>query len=65
MIEHEYQFRVLYPDTDQMGTVHHSNYVSEVDAFETFKKGWFGENIHKMDRQKDDGRFTASSHELI
>ncbi len=26
MIEHEYTFRVMYPDTDQMGTVHHSNY---------------------------------------
>jgi acyl-CoA thioester hydrolase len=26
MIEHEYQFRVAYPDTDRMGTVHHSNY---------------------------------------
>jgi len=27
MIEHEYTFRVMYPDTDQMGTVHHTNYV--------------------------------------
>jgi len=27
MIEHEYTFRVMYPDTDQMGTVHHANYV--------------------------------------
>ncbi|MDD4490169.1 MAG: hotdog domain-containing protein [Paludibacter sp.] len=27
MIEHEYQFRVAYPDTDRMGTVHHANYV--------------------------------------
>ena len=26
MIEHEYSFRVMYPDTDKMGTVHHSNY---------------------------------------
>lgn len=26
MIEHQYQFRVQYPDTDKMGTVHHSNY---------------------------------------
>lgn len=26
MIEHHYQFRVGYPDTDKMGTVHHSNY---------------------------------------
>lgn len=25
MIEHIYSFRVMYPDTDQMGTVHHSN----------------------------------------
>ncbi|NLU38175.1 MAG: acyl-CoA thioesterase [Bacteroidales bacterium] len=27
MIEHRHSFRVMYPDTDQMGTVHHSNYV--------------------------------------
>ncbi|MFA9392898.1 MAG: acyl-CoA thioesterase [Prolixibacteraceae bacterium] len=27
MIEHTSTFRVMYPDTDQMGTVHHSNYV--------------------------------------
>jgi len=26
MIEHDYSFRVMYPDTDKMGTVHHSNY---------------------------------------
>jgi len=26
MIEHEYKFRVKYADTDQMGTVHHSNF---------------------------------------
>ncbi len=26
MIEHIYTFRVMYPDTDRMGTVHHSNY---------------------------------------
>ena len=32
MIEHEYSFRVTYPDTDQMGTVHHSNYVKYYDT---------------------------------
>jgi len=32
-------------------------YISQVDAFETLKNGWFGENIYKMDQQKDDGRF--------
>ncbi|MBP1640181.1 MAG: 4-hydroxybenzoyl-CoA thioesterase [Bacteroidetes bacterium] len=26
MIEHDYQFRVAYPDTDRMGTMHHANY---------------------------------------
>ncbi|MDP4189170.1 MAG: thioesterase family protein [Bacteroidota bacterium] len=26
MIERDYTLRVKYPDTDQMGTVHHSNY---------------------------------------
>lgn len=27
MITYNYQFRVLYPDTDRMGTMHHVNYV--------------------------------------
>lgn len=27
MITNEFSFRVMYPETDQMGTVHHSNYV--------------------------------------
>lgn len=26
MITYDYQFRVAYPDTDQMGTMHHANY---------------------------------------
>ena len=26
MIEHEYKYRVAYPDTDKMGTMHHANY---------------------------------------
>lgn len=26
MMEYEHKFRVAYPETDQMGTVHHSNY---------------------------------------
>ena len=26
MINYEQKFRVAYPDTDRMGTVHHSNY---------------------------------------
>ena len=25
MIEYKYFFKVAYPDTDQMGTVHHDN----------------------------------------
>jgi len=39
MIEHEYSFRVMYPDTDQMGTVHHSNYVKyyETARWELFR----------------------------
>lgn len=27
MITYEFQFRVTYPDTDKMGTMHHANYV--------------------------------------
>ncbi|HBL77602.1 MAG: thioesterase [Bacteroidetes bacterium GWF2_42_66] len=39
MIEHHYTFRVMYPDTDQMGTVHHSNYVKyyETARWELFR----------------------------
>jgi len=32
MIVHEYSFRVKYPDTDLMGTVHHSNYARYYEA---------------------------------
>ncbi len=39
MITHEYQFRVAYPDTDQMGTMHHANYVKyyELARWELFR----------------------------
>ncbi len=39
MIEHQYTFRVMYPETDQMGTVHHSNYVKyyETARWELFR----------------------------
>ena len=32
MIEHEYKFRVMYPDTDQMGSMHHANYAKYFEA---------------------------------
>ncbi|MGE4569228.1 MAG: acyl-CoA thioesterase [Bacteroidales bacterium] len=32
MITHEYSFRVMYPEVDRMGTVHHSNYVKYYEA---------------------------------
>jgi acyl-CoA thioester hydrolase len=39
MFEHEYVFRVMYPDTDQMGTVHHANYAKyyETARWELFR----------------------------
>ena len=39
MITHEYSFRVTYPDTDRMGTVHHANYVKyyETARWELFR----------------------------
>ncbi len=39
MITHDYQFRVAYPDTDQMGTMHHANYVKyyELARWELFR----------------------------
>ena len=32
MITHNYQFRVKYPDTDRMGTMHHANYAKYYEA---------------------------------
>ena len=32
MISHQYKFRVLYPDTDKMGTMHHANYAKYYEA---------------------------------
>ncbi len=32
-------------------------YISQFDAFETTKMCWLGENIHKLNKTKDDGRF--------
>jgi len=32
MLEYDYSYRVMYPDTDQMGTVHHSNYAKYYEA---------------------------------
>lgn len=39
MIDYEYIFRVMYHDTDKMGTVHHSNYVKyyETARWELFR----------------------------
>lgn len=39
MIEHEYKFRVTYPDTDKMGTMHHANYAKyyETARWELFR----------------------------
>jgi len=32
MIEHEYKFRVTYPDTDKMGTMHHAEYAKHYET---------------------------------
>lgn len=32
-------------------------YIPRFDVFETTKNGWFEKNVHKLDSQKDDGRF--------
>jgi len=39
MISHQYKFRVVYSDTDQMGYVHHSNYAKyyETARWELFR----------------------------
>ena len=49
MIEHEHRFRVLYPDTDKMGIVHHSNYVKyyETARWELFRS--LGISYHSIE----------------
>ncbi len=49
MIEHEYTFRVMYPDTDKMGTVHHSNYAKyyETARWELFRS--IGISYHSVE----------------
>jgi len=49
MIEHEYSFRVNYPDTDKMGTVHHSNYAKyyEIARWELFRS--IGISYHSVE----------------
>lgn len=49
MIEHEYTFRVMYPDTDKMGTVHHSNYPKyyETARWELFRS--IGISYHSVE----------------
>ena len=32
MIEYDFKFRVTYPDTDKMGTMHHANYAKYYEA---------------------------------
>lgn len=49
MIEHNYSFRVAYPDTDQMGTIHHSNYAKyyETARWELFRS--IGISYHSVE----------------
>ena len=50
MIEHEYSFRVMYADTDQMGIVHHSNYVKycEMARWELLRN--IGVSYHEIEK---------------
>lgn len=49
MIEHEYKFRVAYPDTDKMGSMHHAHYVKyyELARWELFRS--LGVSYHSME----------------
>lgn len=33
-------------------------YIPQFDVFETTKNGWLATQVHKLDKQKDDGRFS-------
>ena len=40
-------------------------YIPHFDVFETTKSGWIEKNIHRMEMQKDDGRFTKDENDPI
>jgi len=49
MIEHDYKFRVTYPDTDKMGTMHHAEYAKyyETARWELFRS--IGVSYHSVE----------------
>ena len=49
MLTHEYTFRVMYPDTDRMGTIHHSNFAKyyETARWELFRS--IGISYHSVE----------------
>ena len=49
MLTHEYTFRVMYPEVDKMGTVHHSNYARyyETARWELFRS--VGVSYHSIE----------------
>lgn len=49
MITFDFKFRVAYPDTDQMGTMHHANYVKYYEAarWELFRS--IGVSYHSVE----------------
>lgn len=50
MLTREFQFRVWYKDTDQMGVVHHSNYICYYEAARSELLRSFGTSYADMER---------------
>lgn len=51
MLEREYNMRVWYVDTDQMGIVHHSNYVKYYEAARSDLMRELGVSYAEMERR--------------
>ena len=51
MLTRDFKFRVWYKDTDQMGIVHHSNYICYYEAARSELLRSFGSSYADMERR--------------
>lgn len=51
MIAHDLKIRVRYKETDQMGVVHHSNYICYYEAVRSSFMRWLGVSYAEMERR--------------
>ena len=58
MLTRDFKFRVWYKDTDQMGIVHHSNYICYYEAARSELLRSFGSSYADMEEKDGDSRST-------